>query len=73
MTPRFPSPCVARPAGPRPRPPAPRAAGQGSIEYLVVLTLLGISLTAGAGSPMARLLGAIADHHERLTDAVSRP
>jgi hypothetical protein len=52
---------------------ARRADGQGSVEYLIVLALVGIGLTAGAQSPLARLLGAMADHHVRLTDAVSRP
>jgi len=47
--------------------------GQGTVEYLIVLALVGISLSAGSTSPLERLFGAIVDHHARLTDAVSRP
>lgn len=71
---RHPSPGMHR------RPPrapdacrVPRARGQGTVEYLIVLALVGISLSAGPGSPLERLFGAIVDHHARLTDAVSRP
>lgn len=73
MTPRLLSPLVAPAGRPRGGPAAPRAGGQGSVEYLIVLALVGVGLTAGAHSPLGRLLGAIADHHVRLTDAVSRP
>lgn len=47
--------------------------GQGTVEYLIVLALVGVSLSAGSTSPLERLFGAIVDHHARLTDAVSRP
>jgi len=60
-----------------PHPPgAPGVAqvrGQGTVEYLIVLALVGICLSAGSASPLERLFGAIVDHHARLTDAVSRP
>jgi hypothetical protein len=49
------------------------ARGQGTVEYLIVLALVGIGLSAGPASPLERLVGAIVDHHARLTDAVSRP
>jgi hypothetical protein len=47
--------------------------GQSMIEYLIVLTLVGISLTAGPRSPLEQLVGAIGQHYSRLTDAVSQP
>ena len=49
------------------------ARGQSLAEYLVVLVLVGISLTAGPASPLEQIFRAIAGHHARLTDAVSRP
>ena len=47
--------------------------GQSSLEYLVVLMLVGISLTAGPRSALEKVFRAIGEHNVRLTDAVSRP
>jgi len=49
------------------------ARGQGTVEYLIVLALVGVSLSAGPNSPLERLVGALVEHHARLTHAVSRP
>lgn len=47
--------------------------GQSTIEYLIVLSLVGISLTVGPQSPLEQFFRAIGQHYTRLTDAVSRP
>lgn len=64
-----------RPA--RARPPDARCRslcrGQSALEYLIVLMLVGISLTAGPTSALEQIFRSIGDHYGRLTDAVSRP
>jgi hypothetical protein len=50
-----------------------RQGGQSTLEYLLVFTLVGISLTTGPNSPLERLFLAVGGHYTRLTDAVSRP
>ena len=47
--------------------------GQSSLEYLIVLMLVGISLTAGPRSALEQIFLAIGAHYTRLTDALSRP
>ena len=59
-----------------PRLPVPvrhQCLGQSAIEYLIVLTLVGISLTLGPQSPLEQVFLAIGNHYTRLTDAVSQP
>ncbi len=51
--------------------PLPR--GQSTLEYLIVLMLVGISLTAGPRSSLEQVFRAIGEHYVRLTDALSRP
>ena len=60
----------ARPRAMATRPP-PR--GQSTLEYLIVLVLVGISLTAGPRSSLEQIFRAIGEHYVRLTDALSRP
>lgn len=60
----------ARPRAMGTRPP-PR--GQSTLEYLIVLMLVGISLTAGPRSSLEQIFRAIGEHYVRLTDALSRP
>ncbi len=50
-----------------------RCRGQSTVEYLIVLMLVGISLTAGPTSALEQIFRSIGDHYVRLTDAVSRP
>ncbi len=58
----------------RPRSRARRhCLGQSALEYLIVLTLVGISLTLGPSSPLEQVFLAIGNHYTRLTDAVSQP
>lgn len=47
--------------------------GQSSVEYLIVLMLVGISLTTGPRSALEQIFRAVGEHYVRLTDAVSRP
>lgn len=60
-------------AGPRAAVGGPPPRGQSSVEYLIVLMLVGISLTAGPSSALERVFRAIGEHYTRLTDAASRP
>ena len=63
----------AKRAGPPAMPNGALPRGQSSLEYLVVLMLVGISLTAGPRSALEKVFRAIGEHYVRLTDAVSRP
>ncbi len=64
-----------------PRPPRHRARsmarrstrGQSMVEYLVVLMLFVLALTAGPQSPLERLFEAFGDRYERFTHAMSMP
>lgn len=60
----------ARPCAMDHRPP-PR--GQSTLEYLIVLMLVGISLTAGPRSALEQVFRTFGEHYVRLTDALSRP
>ncbi len=60
----------ARPRATGSRPP-PR--GQSTLEYLIVLMLVGISLTAGPRSALEQIFRTFGEHYVRLTDALSRP
>jgi hypothetical protein len=51
--------------------PLPR--GQSTLEYLIVLMLVGISLTAGPRSALEQVFRTFGEHYVRLTDALSRP
>ena len=59
-----------RPRATGSRPP-PR--GQSTLEYLIVLMLVGISLTAGPRSALEQIFRTFGEHYVRLTDALSRP
>ncbi|MFT4102880.1 MAG: hypothetical protein QM674_17960 [Burkholderiaceae bacterium] len=50
-----------------------RAAGQASVEYLVVVALLSIALMVGEDSPLDRLMAAIGEQYQRFSYAISRP
>jgi hypothetical protein len=47
--------------------------GQSSIEYLIVLALFVLALTAGPHSPLERLFEAISERYQRYTQAISTP
>ncbi len=47
--------------------------GQSSVEYLVAVALLSIALMVGDDSPLDQLMGAIAEHYQRFSYAISRP
>ena len=48
-------------------------AGQSMVEYLIVLMLFVLALTAGPRSPLERLFEAFGDRYERFTHAMSMP
>ncbi|MCD6734838.1 MAG: hypothetical protein LT103_14730 [Burkholderiaceae bacterium] len=48
-------------------------AGQSMVEYLIVLMLFVLALTAGPHSPLERLFEAFGDRYERFTYAMSMP
>ena len=47
--------------------------GQSMVEYLIVLLLFVLALTAGPRSPLERLFEAFGDRYERFTHAMSMP
>ncbi|MCM5572019.1 hypothetical protein M6I34_15990 [Burkholderiaceae bacterium FT117] len=47
--------------------------GQSLAEYLVVLALVVMALTAGPNSPIERLFEAFGERYQRFTSEVSRP
>ena len=47
--------------------------GQSLVEYLIVLMLFVLALTAGPHSPLERLFEAFGERHQRLTHAMSMP
>ncbi len=47
--------------------------GQSLVEYLVVLMLFVLALTAGPHSPLEHLFEAFGDRYERFTHAMSLP
>ena len=47
--------------------------GQGSVEYLVVLSLLSLALVVGPDSPLEQVVRAFADRYQQFTYAMSRP
>ncbi|MCO5108384.1 MAG: hypothetical protein M9907_15080 [Burkholderiaceae bacterium] len=47
--------------------------GQSMLEYLIVLMLFVLALTAGPHSPLERLFEAFGDRYERFTHAMSMP
>lgn len=53
--------------------PRRRLLGQSSLEYLIVFTLVGISLTTGPNSVLERLFRAVDAHYGRFSAAVSQP
>lgn len=50
-----------------------RSGGQTSLEYLLVLALFVLAITAGPHNPLEALFDAIADRHQRFTESISRP
>jgi hypothetical protein len=48
-------------------------AGQSMVEYLIVLMLFVLALTAGPHCPLERLFEAFGDRYERFTYAMSMP
>ncbi len=50
-----------------------RARGQSVVEYLIVLGLLVLALTAGPNSPLEALFGAFAERYQRFTETISMP
>lgn len=50
-----------------------KSSGQSTLEYLIVLMLVGISLTTGPRSALEQFFNAIGAHYTRLTDGLSRP
>lgn len=56
------------------RPMARRSTrGQSMVEYLVVLMLFVLALTAGPHSPLERLFEAFGDRYQSFTHAMSMP
>jgi len=51
----------------------PRQRGQSMVEYLVVLMLFVLALTAGPHSPLERLFEAFGDRYQSFTHAMSMP
>jgi hypothetical protein len=51
--------------------PASRQSGQSSIEYILVLSLAVVALTAGSDPPIAKLAGAIRDYFGHYSYAMS--
>ena len=47
--------------------------GQSAVEYLIVLLLFVLALTAGPRSPLERLFEAFGDRYQRFTYAMSMP
>lgn len=47
--------------------------GQATLDYVLVLALVGVALSVGADSPVQQLVGAIAEHYRRFTWAISLP
>ncbi|MCL4183618.1 MAG: hypothetical protein KJ011_09240 [Burkholderiaceae bacterium] len=47
--------------------------GQSAVEYLLVLALFVLALTAGPHSPLERLFEAFAERYQRFTHAMSMP
>ncbi len=47
--------------------------GQSMVEYLVVLMLFVLALTAGPHSPLERLFEAFGDRYQSFTHAMSMP
>lgn len=47
--------------------------GQSVTEYLIVLMLFVLALTAGPDSPLERLFEALGDRYQRFTHAMSMP
>ncbi len=50
-----------------------RLRGQSTIEYLIVLMLFVLALSAGPHSPLERLFEAFAQRYQRFTQAMSMP
>lgn len=50
-----------------------RSGGQTIVEYLLVLALFVLAITAGPDSPLESLFNAIADRHQRFTESISMP
>lgn len=48
-------------------------AGQSSVEYLIVVSLLALALSIGPDSALEQLFRAFADHYQKFTYAMSRP
>jgi len=57
------------------RPPrhACRVSGQATVDYVLVLALVGLALSVGSDSPLQQVLAAIAEHYRRFTWAISLP
>jgi len=53
------------------RPPTQR--GQSAVEYLLVLMLFVLVLTAGPDSPLEQLFEAVGERYQRFTHAMSMP
>lgn len=47
--------------------------GQSAVEYLLVLMLFVLALTAGPDSPLERLFEAVGERYQRFTYAMSMP
>lgn len=51
----------------------PRSHGQTIVEYLLVVALFVLAITAGPASPLESLFNAIADRYQRFTESISMP
>lgn len=47
--------------------------GQSAVDYLLVVALVAIALTAGVNGPMDRLAAAIGAHYQRFTWSMAQP
>jgi len=50
-----------------------RSRGQSIVEYLLVVALFVLAITAGPASPLESLFAAIADRYQRFTESISMP
>lgn len=50
-----------------------RSQGQTAVEYLLVVALLALAITAGPRSPLESFFAAVAEHYQRFTETISMP
>lgn len=52
---------------------ATRSRGQTIVEYLLVVALFVLAITAGPHSPLEALFAAVGDRYQRFTETISMP